>query len=462
VSSKVETAGVRHAIALALLIGAAAAAPLASAVAAEAGASNADLDARLKVLERKLEIANEEAVAARTSAVTVTANETGFRLRSADQRFDLRIRGTVQLDYRSFLDDTPVSGSLNDTFLLRRVRPTFEFALGKAVALRLTPEFAGANATIVDAYLDLKVKPWLTFRAGKQKGPIGLERLQSGSQTVFIERALPTELAPNRDIGLTAQGDFARGVVAYQLGVYNGTADGRDANFSDIDDHKEYAARIFLEPFRNAPGLLQGFGVGVAASHGFKDSNTVGTNGALPQLRSSGQNTFFQYLTTVSASGDHDRWTAQSYYYRGGLGLIGEYIESEQEVRVGTGTTRAKLTNDAWQVTASYVLTGEDNSFRGVVKPNTAFGDGGWGAIEVALRASGLNVDDAAFPLFASPTASAREATIYAAGINWYVNANGKLSLNYSVTDFKGGATLAQGGDREKEKALFGRFQIAF
>lgn len=459
-SSKIESATLRRAVALSLLLGAASAAPVTTLLAAEPEATNAALDARLKVLERKLEIANEEAATRAASTVAVTANESGFRLRSADQRFDLRIRGTVQLDYRSFLDDTPASGSLNDTFLLRRVRPTFEFALGKAVALRLTPEFAGASATIVDAYLDLKVKPWLTFRAGKQKGPIGLERLQSGSQTVFIERALPTELAPNRDIGLTAQGDFAQGVVTYQLGVYNGTADGRDANFTDVDDHKEYAARIFLEPFRNSPGLLQGLGVGVAASHGFKDSNTVGTNGALPQLRSSGQNTFFQYLATVSANGTHDRWTAQSYYYRGGLGLIGEYIESEQEVRVGTTATRAKLTNDAWQVTASYVLTGEDNSFRGVTRPNNSFGDGGWGAFEIALRASGLNVDDAAFPLFANAATSAHEATIYAAGLNWYVNANGKISLNYSVTDFKGGA--AAGGDREKEKALFGRFQIAF
>lgn len=420
--------------------------------------TNDALDQRIKVLERRLELAEEAAAASAKNATVPQANDSGYRLRSNDGKYEIRFRGTVQADYRSFLDASDVTPNFNDTFILRRLRPTIEATFGRVASLRLTPEFAGANATIVDAYLDLKAKPWLTFRIGKQKGPVGLERLQSGGNTIFIERAFPTELVPNRDIGLTAQGELAQSTVQYQLGIYNGTADGRDGNATDVDDSKELAARIFVEPFKNAPGLFQGLGVGLAATHGKKAGTTVGTSGVLPQLRSPGQNTFFQYLTTVSASGDHDRWTVQTYYYRFGFGLIGEYVESKQELAVGA--VRRAITNDAWQVSASYVLTGEDNSFRGVVRPKKSFGDGGYGAFEIAARVSQLNVDDAAFPLFASAAASARKAEAWALGVNWYANANAKLQVIYSTTDFTGGA--AAGADREDEKILFGRFQLVF
>jgi phosphate-selective porin OprO and OprP len=420
--------------------------------------SNEALDQRLKVLERKLELAEEAAAAAAKGAATAQANDGGFRLRSANGAYEIRFRGTVQVDYRAYLDDDDVAPNFSDTFILRRFRPTMEATFGKIASLRITPEFAGGNATVVDAWLDLKVRPWLTLRLGKQKEPVGLERLQSAGNIVFVERAFPNELVANRDIGLTAQGDFAQSTVSYQLGIFNGAADGRDANATDVDDSKELVARVFLEPFRNAPGLLQGLGVGLAGSHGKKAGNTVGTNGVLPQLRSPGQNTFFQYLGTVVAAGEHDRRTAQTYYYRYGLGVMGEYVESAQEV--AAGPRREKIRNDAWQLSVSYVLTGEDNSFRGVVRPKKAFGDGGSGAFELAARVSELNVDDAAFPFFASSSASARRARAWALGLNWYANANAKLQLTYGRTGFEAGA--AGGGDREAEKILFGRFQLVF
>ena len=60
----------------------------------------------------------------------------------------------------------------------------------------LTPEFAGDSATIVDPYVDVKLDPAFTLRAGKVKGPIGLERLQSGSAIGLIERSFPIPADP--------------------------------------------------------------------------------------------------------------------------------------------------------------------------------------------------------------------------------------------------------------------------
>src|ERR671910_881467 len=83
-----------------------------------------ELDQKLRILERRLELDREKQTeAAKTTPVT-GAGQGGFQLRSADNSFQLRFRGLVQSDSRFFLGEDTVQGV--DTFLLRRVRPTFE------------------------------------------------------------------------------------------------------------------------------------------------------------------------------------------------------------------------------------------------------------------------------------------------------------------------------------------------
>ena len=418
-----------------------------------------DLDQRLRILERRLELQQEETAAKAKEAPVIAVNDKGASLKSANGDFEFKLRGLVQGDARFFFDDDAVPQ--NDTFLFRRIRPTIEGSLGKLVAFRLTPEFAGDSATIVDAYVDVKLDPAFTLRAGKVKGPIGLERLQSGGAIALIERSFPTELAPNRDLGVQAQGEFAEGRVSYVAGVYNGAPDGRDAATTNPDDEFEYAGRIFFEPFKNTSSSWSGLGFGIAGSIG--DKQGTGNN-FLPRYRTQGQAQFFNYRTAVAAEGEHSRISPQGYLYRGRFGLLAEYIASKQELLVTSGAaagTRADLENTAWQATASWVLTGEDASYRGVVKPSAPFSPGGgWGAFELVGRYGELEIDDGAFPLFADPAVSARRAKAWTLGVNWYLTSNLKLVVNYLDTQFEGGA--AAGADREDEKAVFSRLQVAF
>lgn len=419
-----------------------------------------DLDQRLRILERRLELQQEETAIKAKDAPVLAVNDKGVSLKSANGDFEFKLRGLVQGDARFFFDDSAVSQ--NDTFLFRRLRPTIEGSLGKLVAFRLTPELAGDSSTIVDAYVDVKLDPAFTLRAGKVKGPIGLERLQSGGAIALIERSFPTELAPNRDLGVQAQGEFAEGRVSYVAGVYNGAPDGRDAATTNPDDEFEYAGRIFFEPFKNTSGSWSGLGFGIAGSIG--DKQGTGNN-FLPRYRTQGQAQFFNYRTAVAADGEHSRISPQGYLYRGRFGLLAEYIASKQELLVTSGAaagTRADVENTAWQATASWVLTGEDASYRGVVKPSHPFnpGKGAWGAWELVGRYGTLEIDDRAFPVFADAAVSARRARSWTLGVNWYLTSNLKLVVNYLDTQFEGGA--AAGADREDEKAVFSRLQVAF
>lgn len=429
---------------------------LAGASAQAADVTTEELDQRIRILERKIELDKEAADAKAKDAATVSASDKGFSIKKGD--YELKLRALLQADARVFSGD---DGAFNDTFLLRRLRPTFEGSLGKLVGFRLTPEFAGNSASVVDAYLDLKFHPAATVRAGKVKGPVALERLQSGGAITFIERGFPTELAPNRDIGVQLQGELFNSTLNYTLGYYNGTADGRDAAAADVDNRKEVGARLFAEPFKNEPGLLQNLGFGIAASQGSKFGTSVGNGGVLPQYRTPGQNTFFQYVANVAANGDHSRISPQAYWYAGSFGALAEYITSEQAVALAG--VEQDIENSAWQLVTSYVITGEDASYRGVVKPARPFtlGGDGWGALEIAARYGVLEIDDAAFDnALANVNSSAREAKSFGIGTNWYLTSNVKVVLNYTQTAFDGGA--AGGADRNDEKAVFARLQVAY
>lgn len=418
----------------------------------------AELSQRLAVLERKLEIAGEEAAAKAAATPTVSIGEKGLSLKNAETGFRLKLRGIIQFDQRNFYDDDQVQ--LNDTHLLRRIRPSLEGTLTPLIAYRLTPEFAGDSARIIDAYIDLRFNPAYTLRVGKITGPVGLERLQSGSALSMAERGFPSELAPNRDIGAQWQGELLAGRLNYAFGLFNGTPDGRDATTTDSDNNFEWAARIFAEPWRNDGSAFSGLGFGVAVSTG--DKQGAGNN-FLPRYRTPGQNVFFNYRSSVEAVGKHQRISPQLYFYRNAYGVLAEYIRSAQELSSGRTAARQRtLENDAWQLTTSWILTGENASFRGVDKPNQAFalGDEGWGAFELLARYGELDIDDAAFPLYADPQTAASRARAWGLGLNWYLTSNLKLVFNHTHARFDGGARASK--DRPDEKGVFSRIQVAF
>ena len=75
-----------------------------------------------------------------------------------------------------------------------------------------------------------------------------------------------------------------------------------------------------------------------------------------------------------------------------------------------------------------------------------------WGAWEIAARIGELDVDNDAFPVYANPANSATKAFSWGVGLNWHLNRNVKVNLNYDQTDFKGGAAtdlLRKGRDPE-------------
>ncbi len=185
--------------------------------------------------------------------------------------------------------------------------------------------------------------------------------------------------------------------------------------------------------------------------------------------------TWFSYNSGVTASGLRARIEPQAYYYWRGLGLMAEYAQDEHSLNLFTtkGVNPFKrqinrtdtFTDTGYMAQASYLLTGEDASY-GWIKPYHPFDprNGHWGAWELAARISNIAAQTRQFQLgFANPAVAAKTATEFAAGINWYLNANIKWQFDYANTWFDGGAgTTGDVKDRTNESVFESQLQITF
>lgn len=372
----------------------------------------------------------------------------GFILKSADQKFTIRFGGYVQADGRFLLGDDSNAGV--DTFFLRRARPLIEATFYKSFTFRLLPDFGLGTTVIQEAYGEWNYFPQAKVRVGKYKAPVGLERLQSATALLFVERGMPTNVVPNRDVGVQLSGDLNDALVTYAVAIMNGVPDGGSADL-DVNDGKDVAARIFFNPNAKS-SLLAGAGFGIAGTYGKQEKN-------LPSYRTPALLTFFSYNTDTVANGTIYRVSPQFQFYNGPISLISEYVFSSEEIR--NPTNFGRIQNSAWQIAGGVLLTG-DVATPKPLDPKNPFdpGQGTWGALQLAFRYSALDIDEDAFSLgFADPAKSARSAKEFAAGLNWYWNRNMKLVFNYEHTKFDGGATS---GDRETENVFLSRLQLAF
>jgi len=430
------------------------AAPVASApVVQVSGPSNEELETRLKVVERLRENDQEEQKAAKDKASKVDASSKGFRIEDAKGTYFLKVGGLVQATAQYYFDDS--AKVLPNNYSLRRARLDVQTGLGKGVNFRLQTEFApGASASLLDAYLDLQPSPVYGLRIGRFTPNIGLELTQSPVKTAFTDASLASALLPIRDEGVQLQGDIGDGTLQYAVGVFNGTQDGVRAD-TDTEDEKEAAGRIWVTPFATwAPSVLAGLSGGVGGSAG--KQTTVPAS-----YKSPGRNKIFGYKAADTLQGWQYRLAPQAAYFLGSFGFTSELVIEKQGLRDSASVHTARFTNKAWQYTVSYVITGEDASLKGV-SPSTPINgsESGFGAVEIALRVHAFDVDNKVFQRFSDPTKNVTQAVAYAGALNWYATKNVRLTTEYSVTKFDGGAK--KNTDRAQENLLTATANLNF
>jgi phosphate-selective porin OprO/OprP len=363
----------------------------------------------------------------------------GLRFRTKDGNFEGRFGGRLLGHSRTVFDrpddDTAPTRSVPDTFFVRQARLETEGTFYKEFGYKAQVDFgsglfnqstgagpSSVSGTLRDGFVEWKRWPELQVRLGQFFEPFSQEDMCSTRFIDFVERSPLNRLAPGREIGLQLFGTALESQVAYFLMLSNGGALLNDQGRAvvDRDDEKEVAGLVRWSPFlKSDETFLKGLRLGLAGTIGSADSQ-AGSGFDLVTTELS-----VLYLDSTSGLLDGRRWRLdpQLSWAIGPFSLRGEYVWREDEL--DEAAPESDLESSGWYAAATWLLTGESKKPEDRVVPG-----GEWGAVEVVLRAAGVDVENAFDAGIASPVGNSEEVTTITGGVNWWVTRNVRLSMN--------------------------------
>jgi phosphate-selective porin OprO and OprP len=392
-----------------------------------------------------------------------------------DRRFTFRMTGFVHLDARFAAD----IGAGDDTTsqlegFVRRGRVTLDGRLWGQLEYRLMWDQVIDPVIPYDFHIDWRPIPQFNIRLGGFKSAFGFERRGRSYALLFVERGMPTALAPNREMGLFFYGQTRNGFFSYDVAV--GTGNENLGALYHVDRRPDFSGRVYFQPFRLGRGptdfpALKYFGVGVSwtlgTEHGTEGETRVGGIRATPRRSVYGGRQLFRYLDddlgVTVAHGIRDRQSVHGHWHHGRFQTLFEYVRSAQRVArgfddAGAPLLQAYLAHHAWQAVFSVNLTGDENTFFGVT-PSRPFnwGKGQWGSMTTSFRYHELYIDRRAFPQFGDPDLWARTIRAVTGSFQWHINY--QFELHFDAEWMLPGGTAA---NLPSELALMTRLEIRY
>lgn len=435
-------------------------------------------NARIDALNRKFEETQAERRSAETQSHDPSWSFASGRpvITSADKRFSLAIRALGQFDAAYYMQSAralalPSGEDLSSGTNFRRAQLGIQGTLFGDWSYQVNTEFGGPGTESGGRVQALWVEydGWKPFavRIGAYPPAFGLEDNTGAADTMFLERAAPSDIIRNavggdgRDAAsLLYAGDNFYGALSY--------TGGKVGDSGVFDEQEAVTARGAY----SWAGTDSRFVVSVTGADMFRGPDSAPGPGsaraltlsAAPELTVDSQNT--KFVSTGAVNTENARfWGVESgvtwdrFYAQAG------YFGYEMSQRVAAPTpSKPDLNFDGWYAQASWVLTGEE---RGWSTANAAFTapkpEGEWGAWELAARYSDLDLNDHAGGIaLATPFGGVRggEQKIWTAGINWYPNSVLHFALDYQWMDVNR-LNAAGAGIGQRVQALSFRSQVA-
>ncbi len=378
-----------------------------------------------KVADVAKEAAKEEIEAAKKDDFEVNTKGK-LEIKSADGDFKWRLGGRIHLDTAVFNNDEGADGTSTDfadSSEVRRARLEMSGTLWKYWDFKSQFDFApGDEVEVKDLYIRSTYFKPTNITVGHFKQPFSLEEVTSSNNITFMERALPNIFAPSRDLGIMVQshGDMWQAAAGY----FSDGPDLEEGSFDDVgfgeDESSSATGRVTFSPIHEETKVVH-IGAGVTYRR------PQGEAGIRIRQRPEAHATSIRLVDTGALFGvDHVlTYGGEAAIVYGPFSLQGEYIRSDFD----RGSLLSDPDFDGYYVFGSWLLTGESRVYdheTGVfegVKPNRVFGKGGWGALELGLRFSGLDLEDE--DVFGG------EEHNLTGGMTWYPNANLKFMANY-------------------------------
>jgi len=356
--------------------------------------------------------------------------DNGTKIESKDKNFKLKFGGRVQLDHAYFLQNDNLDAAFgalesNDGTEFRRLRFFMSGLIYKNVEYKLQIDFAGGAARLKDAYIGIKNIPVIgRIRVGHIKEPLRFDALTSSKYITFMERAIPADLANERNNGILLMNDFFDDKLSIQTGVFrNADAFGNDKK---ADKDIAITSRVSTLAINNKEKKqILHFGF----SYSYRKPDTDDYHISV-RPKSHLANKYIK-TGTIPDIKTVNIINFETAYTKGPFTFQGEYLGSSVKRNSTDFKETYNFSNYYGQI--SYFLTGEHRKYKssyatfGRLKPKKNFMNGGSGAWELALRYTHTDLN--------SKEIYGGEQGDISFGTNWYLNSAARVMFNYVWTD---------------------------
>jgi phosphate-selective porin OprO and OprP len=353
----------------------------------------------------------------------------GLRIDHGDGSLKLKFNASLWVDAGNIgandVLETAFPNLTGDTTQFSRARVTMRGWAFDAGDFKFQLEFA-QQAQIKDLWFRFNPLPYVgRIRIGNMREPYSLENSTAGGNLTFMSRSLPTDaLAPGRNIGIATTNTAFDERMTWSAGWFWNT--GSFDNFGGAKDAvrnsmgTDLVARVTgLARYADEGRDLIHLGLSIRHQN-YHDQERVR---AVPETTLTDDD----LVDTGKINPDSAiQINPEFAMVSGPWSFQAEYFHSTLKTS-GSGNSRLK----GIYAFGSYLLTGESRRYnRGAgvfdgVRPKRKFewGGDGWGAWEVALRLSTVDLSGGA--------ASGGRQIDLTAGLNWYINDESRLMLNY-------------------------------
>ncbi len=391
---------------------------------------------------------------------------------SADGRSSISLRSVVQLDAANYAEDvdggaasdfrrgsvgatanreTAAARDFSNGAYFRRARFGFEGTVARDFTYRVLAELGGSGTEgptrINDFWIGYTGFAPFTIQVGAFSPPANMDDGIGVESSLFIERASPSELSrtlggADGRIGIGVRGSGARWMSALTLTT-------RTVNDAEVFDSQlaavgRFGALLATSADYNVHAGLSGTWVSQPPEQG-----STAAAGQRHVVRLRDRPEIRVDSTRLIDTGSIDADSAFVYGLEVGANWKNWYLQAES-FRYGIERTSATAALpdpnfEGFYVQGSWILTGETRRYEVASgafqspRPFVPFSSaGGFGAWELALRYSHLDLDFHSGLAGTAATADAiRGGTqdILTFGVNWYINSNVKLMLNWLHVD---------------------------
>jgi phosphate-selective porin OprO and OprP len=399
-------------------------------------------------------------------APKVALNNGRPTITAPDARSSIAVRANVQLDAAMHSEsgegplttdyrrgsvggagnrETNAARDFSDGFYFRRARFGVEGSFARDFNYRLLLELGGTGTEgptrINDAWIQYTGFGPLTLQLGAFSPPANMDDGTSPEDLPFLERSSAGELS--RALG-GADGRIGLGMKFNKPRFMSAlTFTTRTVNDAEVFDTQ-------LSAVARAGGLVAtgtDYNVHVGGSGTYvitpadQGSSAAGPRHAIrlrdrPEIRVDST----RLIDTGAMEADH----VFAYAAEAGANFRNFYLQAEHfwfDIERNQPSTLEDPSFSGWYLQGSWVLTGEARRYNATTgsfqnpRPRVPFSSGGgMGAWEIAARFSRLNLNyEPGIPGTAASPGSVRggDQSVLTLGLNWYVNPNFKLMLNY-------------------------------